>query len=84
MSVMMPKFVDVKEAQKISVAVNLHGDALMGYLARAREQAVKSLLAARGEDIVRIQGAVEFADELIVKLNEARKTVDKMEQGGRR
>lgn len=84
MSGLMPKFIDEKEAQKISVAVNWQGEALMSYLVRAKEQAVQGLLVARGEDIVRLQGAVMFADELIAKLFTARETAEKMEKGKRR
>jgi len=80
----MPKFLDEKEAQKISVAVNLQGEALMAYVARAREQAVQALLLARGEDTVRLQGAVLFADEFIEKMATARETADRLERGRKR
>lgn len=83
MAGLMPKFLDDKEAMQIHQAANWQGDALIAYLKRAREQAVKALLLARGEDTARLQGSVMFADEFLEKVASAREVADKMERASR-
>lgn len=77
---LMPQFESDREAMLVSQAVEWQGAGLMDYLKRARESALKGLMNARNsDDVVRMQGAAQMMDDLILKLSSARKAAEKME-----
>lgn len=81
---LMPKFESAQEAIQVWHCATLGGDALVGYLKRAREKSLQELLKATGEQIVRLQGSVKALDELLQKLAEARETAEKLDVSERR
>lgn len=77
----LPKFESEHEALGVSQAVGFQGAALMAYLARTREAAMKALMNARvPDDVVRMQGAAQMLDDLIEKLKTSRQAADRMEK----
>lgn len=78
---LMPKFESDREAMGVSQAVEWQGAALMEYLRRTREMALQGMMSARAsDDVVRMQGAAQMMDDLILKLGEARRLAERMEK----
>ena len=58
--------------------------AILRYLSESKNHAIDVLMASRGEDMARAQGAVIVLDELISKFTQARRTADVMGEAERR
>ena len=78
---MLSKWKDEREAMVVAQLVGYtQGVVLIEYLIRSREELLKILLAARGEDLVRTQGQVQMLDETLERLLGADNKARIMEQ----
>ena len=78
---MLSKWKDEREARVVAQLVGYtQGVVLIEYLIRSREELLKILLAARGEDLVRTQGQVQMLDEILERLLGADNKARIMEQ----
>ena len=78
---MLSKWKDEREAMVVAQLVGYtQGVVLIEYLIRSREELLKILLAARGEDLVRTQGQVQMLDEILERLLGADNKARIMEQ----
>ena len=69
-----------QEAQALSrLMVMTEGQALLAYLHRAAETAVKDLMFSKGEDVFRMQGAADCLRTLVNKLESADEAAQKIE-----